>query len=147
MTSDMIQTASCQKLRTELKAIRMGLEEVLEMLSSDYESHAKNHTADHSDHSSISFLDEIIRPDEMPEDEEMLRRVLDLIIELGYASTIVLQHRLEINYRQASSIVADLERAKLIGPAHGFRPHKVLPAAYEMQERLGAGTQDVELVK
>ena len=147
MTRDMIQSASCQKLRTELKAIRVGLEEVLQMLSSDYDSNIKDHTADLSDQSCISFLNEIIRPDEMPEDEEMLRRVLDLIIELGYASTIVLQHRLEINYRQASSIVADLEKAKLIGPAHGFRPHKVLPAAYEMQERLGAGSQDVEMVK
>jgi DNA segregation ATPase FtsK/SpoIIIE-like protein len=147
MTSDMIQTASYQKLRNELKSIRSGLEEVMELLSSDYESHAVGRAADSSDQVGFSFLDEIIKYDETPEDEQMLRRVLNLIIELGYASTIVLQHRLEINYRQAASIIAELERAQLIGPAHGFRPHKVLPAAYEMHEQLGAGSPDVEMVK
>jgi DNA segregation ATPase FtsK/SpoIIIE-like protein len=88
-----------------------------------------------------------VRPDEQPENEELLRRVLALIIELGYASTIVLQHRLEINYRQAASIIAELERAAIIEPAHGFRPHKLLPAAQLLYERLEQQCGELELVK
>jgi len=54
------------------------------------------------------------------------------------ASTLVLQHRLEISYRQASSVVAALERDGMVAPAHGFRPHKTLAPAYQLLESLEA---------
>ncbi|HXG93176.1 MAG TPA: DNA translocase FtsK [Blastocatellia bacterium] len=134
----MIQTASCQRLRNELKTIRAGLEEVMEMLSTEPLAKSNEQVfSDFEDQTGVDFFDEIIHPVELPEDEALFRRVLALITELGYASTIVLQHRLEVNYRQAAGIIAELERAGLIGPAHGFRPHKVLPAAYSLLERLG----------
>jgi DNA segregation ATPase FtsK/SpoIIIE-like protein len=85
--------------------------------------------------SHTDFFDQITRGDQIP-DEELHRKVLRIITSLGYASTLVLQHRLEISFRQASNILANLERDGLIGPAHGFRPHKVLRPAYAMLEQL-----------
>lgn len=142
--NDMIHSASCEKLRDEMKAIRAGLEEVMDLLSSDTES--RDRLVEPSD-ASVNFFGEIIQSDDMPEDEELFRKVLSLIIDLGYASTIVLQHRLEISYRQAASIITDLERAGLIDHAHGFRPHKVLPAAYDMYERFEEENLELETIK
>jgi DNA segregation ATPase FtsK/SpoIIIE-like protein len=107
------------------------------VLSSDEPRQAPiNHEAPDAAQAKFDFFEQITRGEQMPEDEALLSKVLAIITELGYASTIVLQHRLELNFRQASAILADLERDGLVGPAHGFRPHKVLPAAYEVLERI-----------
>ena len=140
-----MQQGSCQKLREELKAIKAGLQEVVELLTCEDNQPVKQLQL-HPD-AGQDFFEQIIHQDDLPEDEELLFRVLSLIIELGYASTIVLQHRLEINYRQAASIIANFERAGLIEPAHGFRPHKVLPAAHAVYERLGQEQSELEFVK
>jgi DNA segregation ATPase FtsK/SpoIIIE-like protein len=140
----MMHSARCEKLRDEMIAIRAGLEEVMELLSTDSERRSRDRIVEPSC-VGMDFFGEIVQPDELPEDEELFRKVLSLIIELGYASTIVLQHRLEINYRQAASIIADLERAELIGPAHGFRPHKVMPAAFDLYERLEEENHAIEV--
>ena len=143
----MMHSESCQKLRNELRTIRAGLEEVVGMLSSDGEGEIREGAALVSERTGMSFMGKIIEQDHLPEDEGLLRRVLDLIVELGYASTIVLQHRLEVSYRQAASIIADLESAQLIEPAYGFRPHKILPAAFEMKELLNEDCEEVGSVK
>jgi DNA segregation ATPase FtsK/SpoIIIE-like protein len=142
----MMHSARCEKLRDEMKALRAGLEEVMELLSSDSESKDLARFDETSD-AGLDFFGEIVQSDDQPEDEELFRKVLSLIIDLGYASTIVLQHRLEISYRQAASIIADLERAELIDHAHGFRPHKVLPAAFDLHYRLEEENLTIETSK
>jgi DNA segregation ATPase FtsK/SpoIIIE-like protein len=133
----MAESATCRKLRDEIIRIRVGLEELIMVLSSDEPRQAPiNHEAPDAAQAKFDFFEQITRGEQMPEDEDLLSKVLAIITELGYASTIVLQHRLELNFRQASAILADLERDGLVGPAHGFRPHKVLPAAYEVLERI-----------
>lgn len=133
----MFEPTSCQKLRDELKAIRAGLEEVMGLLSNEAaEKDDPAYLTRTVSHAKSDFFDQITRPDELPEDEGLFCKVIMLITDMGYASTMVLQHRLEINYRQATSIITELERAGLIAAAHGFRPHTVLPAAYTIRERI-----------
>lgn len=133
----MAESATCRKLRDEIIRIRVELEELMGVLSSDEPRRASvNNDAARLAQTKFDFFEQIRRGEQMPEDEALLSKVLSIITELGYASTIVLQHRLELNFRQASAILADLERDGLVGPAHGFRPHKVLPAAYEVLERI-----------
>ena len=131
----MTETENLQKLREGLKAIRAELQELLDTLSTDGEVPASGANGAAGDESPTDFFDQITRGDQIP-DDELNRKVLRIITSLGYASTLVLQHRLEISFRQASSILANLERDGLIGPAHGFRPHKVLRPAYAMLEQL-----------
>jgi DNA segregation ATPase FtsK/SpoIIIE-like protein len=133
----MAETESCKKLRRGLEAIRLELREILEALSTDERGAAdEGQQAPKADEPKEDFFDQITQGDQLPEGDELYRKVLKLITSLGYASTIVLQHRLEISFRQASSILADLERDGLIGPAHGFRPHKALRPAYQLLEKI-----------
>jgi DNA segregation ATPase FtsK/SpoIIIE-like protein len=133
----MSESANCQKLRKGIRAIRLELEELVNAIANDEVGDLK---IDHALHIAIkpesNFFEEITQSDLLPEDEDLYRRVVTLITELGYASTIVLQQKLGISYSQAVTIVADLERDGLVEQAHGFRPHKVLPAAYAARQSL-----------
>lgn len=132
----MNEASKCQMLRKGLKTIRLELEELASAIANDRVSEL-NIEQDIAIHIKPSnFFDEITQSDALPEDEHLFRKVVTLITDLGYASTIVLQQKLGINYSQAVNVVADLEREGLVEPAHGFRPHKVLPAAYAMREHL-----------
>jgi DNA segregation ATPase FtsK/SpoIIIE-like protein len=132
----MNEASKCQTLRKGLKAIRLELEELVNAIANDRIAELYNEPDIAIHIKPASFFEEITHADALPEDEYLFRKVLTLITDLGYASTIVLQQKLGINYGQAVTIVADLERDGLVEPAHGFRPHKVLPAAYTMREHL-----------
>ena len=132
----MSECTKCQKNREDVKNIIAGLKEVLTLLSTG-EGSPRNDASPFqvSGHQEDS-LKQIVFSQEVPEDEALFRAVIRLITESGFASTMVLQHKLEIDYRQAVNLIAELERAELIGPAHGFRPHKVLPGAFALRERM-----------
>ena len=133
----MSESMSCQKLREGIKAMRVELKELLDVLSTDTTGQADEQSITETCcQSGQGFFEQIIQNEQLPEDGELCRKVLEIITNLGYASTLVLQHRLELNYRQATNILADLERDGLVGPAPGFRPHKVLPPAYALLDRL-----------
>lgn len=135
----MAEQENYQKLRDGLRAVRIELEELLNTLSGDANGAADEardpRVASQAGDSAPNFFAEITQSEQAP-DDEVYRKVLRIITSLGYASTLVLQHRLEISYRQASSIVATLEHNGMVAPAHGFRPHKTLAPAYELLEAL-----------
>lgn len=81
------------------------------------------------------FFAHLTRDSQAQEGDGLYLAAVKVITELGYASTLVLQQRLGITYRQAMNVIDQLEEDGLVGPAHGFRPHKVLNAAYTFQER------------
>lgn len=81
------------------------------------------------------FFTHLLCDEQEDEAGELYLAALSVTTELGYASTLVLQQRLGITYRQAMNLVDQLEEDGLIGPAHGFRPHKALSAAYTLHER------------
>lgn len=133
----MAEQENCQKLRDGLKAVRVELEEILNTLSGDVTAATDEapEAMTAPTNGSANFFAELTQSEQAP-DDELYRKVLRIITSLGYASTLVLQHRLEISYRQASNIVATLERGGMVAPAHGFRPHKTLAPAYELLESL-----------
>ncbi|HKP86163.1 MAG TPA: DNA translocase FtsK 4TM domain-containing protein, partial [Blastocatellia bacterium] len=73
---------------------------------------------------------------EGPEDE-LFGEALEIVTEMGRASTSVLQRRLSIGYGRAAKILDTMERRGFIGPAEGSKPRKVLQGAFEFRERLG----------
>jgi len=138
----MDESECCQKLRDGLKAVRVELQELLDVLSTDEAASTDDPRATQSGSETKSdFFDQITQGDQLPVGDDLYRKVLNIITSLGYASTLVLQHRLEISFRQASSILANLEHDGLVGPAHGFRPHKVLRPAYALLESLEPGVE------
>jgi DNA segregation ATPase FtsK/SpoIIIE-like protein len=132
----MSDCTKCQKNREDVKTIVAGLKEVLTLLSTGGGASVNDAGLPQVSDHEVDSLKQIVCSQEVPEDEALFRSVIRLITDAGYASTMVLQHKLEIDYRQAVNLIAELERAELIGPAHGFRPHKVLPGAFALRERM-----------
>jgi S-DNA-T family DNA segregation ATPase FtsK/SpoIIIE len=74
---------------------------------------------------------------EGPEDE-LFAQALEIVTDMGRASTSVLQRRLSIGYGRAAKILDTMERRGFIGPSEGAsKPRKVLQAAYDFRDRLG----------
>lgn len=70
------------------------------------------------------------------ERDELYNEALQIVIEMGRASTSVLQRRLSIGYGRAAKILDLMEHEGFIGPAEGAKPRKVLRAAYEFSDRV-----------
>ena len=69
------------------------------------------------------------------ERDELYEEALQIVTDMGRASTSVLQRRLSIGYGRAAKILDMMEREGFIGPAEGAKPRKVLRAAYYFRER------------
>ncbi len=66
-------------------------------------------------------------PDADPDfDDPMYKDAVQLVLELGKASTSTLQRRLRLGYGRAARILDAMERDGIIGPPDGSRPRDVL---------------------
>jgi S-DNA-T family DNA segregation ATPase FtsK/SpoIIIE len=67
--------------------------------------------------------------------DEKYDEAVRIVIEMGRASTSVLQRRLRIGYGRAASIIDMMERDGIVGPEDGSKPRQVLVKA-DFLERL-----------
>jgi len=58
--------------------------------------------------------------------DEMYTDAVNVVLEMGKASTSALQRRLRIGYGRAASLIDGMERAGIVGPADGSKPRVVL---------------------
>jgi S-DNA-T family DNA segregation ATPase FtsK/SpoIIIE len=65
--------------------------------------------------------------DDEPEDN-LYEDAKEVILSTGNASTTFLQRKLKIGYARAASIIDQLERRGVVGPAEGAKPRKILAA-------------------
>jgi S-DNA-T family DNA segregation ATPase FtsK/SpoIIIE len=66
-------------------------------------------------------------PDAGPDfDDPMYKEAVQLVLEMGKASTSTLQRRLRLGYGRAARILDAMERDGIIGPPDGSRPRDVL---------------------
>jgi len=80
---------------------------------------------------------------EMKKDEKYDEAVR-IVIEMGRASTSVLQRRLRIGYGRAASIIDMMERDAIVGPEDGSKPRQVLVKA-DFLERLDQMREEDDL--
>jgi S-DNA-T family DNA segregation ATPase FtsK/SpoIIIE len=59
-------------------------------------------------------------------DDELYDDAVRIVVEMGKASTSVLQRRLRIGYGRAASLLDAMERSAIIGPPDGTKPRTVL---------------------
>ena len=59
-------------------------------------------------------------------DDELYDDAVKIVVEMGKASTSVLQRRLRIGYGRAASLLDAMERSGIIGPPDGTKPRAVL---------------------
>ncbi len=58
--------------------------------------------------------------------DDLYEQALEVVTSTGNASTTFLQRKLKIGYARAASIIDQLEREGVIGPAQGSKPREVL---------------------
>lgn len=68
--------------------------------------------------------------------DELYHEALKIVVQMGRASTSVLQRRLRIGYGRAASIIDAMERDGFVEPANGMKPRAVTSAAKEFYARL-----------
>ena len=78
-----------------------------------------------------------------PEEEtdELMPRAIELILEVGQASTSMIQRRFKIGYNRAARIVDDMERLGIIGKPEGSKPRQILIRSDQIQEILNKRTR------
>ncbi|MGH9768270.1 MAG: DNA translocase FtsK [Blastocatellia bacterium] len=76
--------------------------------------------------------------------DEKYDEAVRIVIEMGRASTSVLQRRLRIGYGRAASIIDMMEREGIVGPEDGSKPRQVLVKA-DFIERLDQMREEGDL--
>lgn len=68
-------------------------------------------------------------------DDALIEKAIEYVVQAGQASTSSLQRRLKIGYARAARIMDELENMSVIGPYEGAKPRRVLLTAQQLAER------------
>jgi len=67
-------------------------------------------------------------------DDEMLAKAVEVVVELGQASTSMLQRKLKLGYARAARIIDEMEERGIVGPFEGSKPRAVLITRQQLVE-------------
>ncbi|MCL2588767.1 MAG: DNA translocase FtsK, partial [Oscillospiraceae bacterium] len=71
--------------------------------------------------------------------DEMFGDAVNMVLDLGQASTSVLQRKLKLGYSRAGRLMDQLEEAGIVGPHMGSKPRQVLISRAEWQAMQAGG--------
>ena len=77
-------------------------------------------------------------------DDELIEKAIDIVVEMGQASTSSLQRKLKLGYARAARIMDELEQVGIIGPSEGSKPRKILMTKSQWTERRMRRFEDEE---
>ena len=83
-------------------------------------------TAAQTGHGKEAPQTEPVPTSEESEEDEMLPKAVDVILETGQASVSMLQRRLKLGYARAARIVDEMENKGIVGPFQGSKPRSIL---------------------
>lgn len=66
--------------------------------------------------------------------DELLPAAVDIMLEIGQASTSMLQRKLKLGYSRASRLVDQMEERGIVGPFNGSKPREILITKAQWQE-------------
>ncbi len=72
--------------------------------------------------------------EEVERDDPLYEQAVRVVLEMGKASTSILQRRLRIGYGRAARLLDIMQREGIIGPPDGSRPREVLKAPDWLEE-------------
>ncbi len=70
-----------------------------------------------------------------PEEDPMLSAAIETVVELGQASTSLLQRKLKLGYARAARLVDMMEERGIVGPYEGSKPRQVLITKEQLLEK------------
>jgi S-DNA-T family DNA segregation ATPase FtsK/SpoIIIE len=88
-----------------------------------------------------------------PDEDALLEDAIRLVVEMGTASTSMLQRRLRLGYTRAGRLIDMLERRNVISGYEGSKPRQVLVGAGDVERFIanlrerGAGSPDAAVVE
>lgn len=68
-------------------------------------------------------------------DDVLIETAIDVVVEMGQASTSSLQRKLKLGYARAARIIDELENMGVVGPYEGAKPRKVIMSKQQWAER------------
>ena len=69
----------------------------------------------------------------------MLDDAIECVIEMGMASTSMLQRKLKLGYARAARIIDQMEERGIVGPFEGSKPRQVLITKEQwLEKQLGS---------
>lgn len=68
-------------------------------------------------------------------DEALIELAMEVVVQMGQASTSALQRRLKLGYARAARIMDELEKIGVIGPYEGAKPRRVFMSSQQLEER------------
>jgi S-DNA-T family DNA segregation ATPase FtsK/SpoIIIE len=68
------------------------------------------------------------------ETDDLLPSAIEMVVESGQASIMMLQRRLRIGYSRAARLIDQMEERGVIGGHEGSKPRKVLMSKSELEE-------------
>ena len=74
--------------------------------------------------------------------DEMLPAAIECVVEMGQASTSLLQRRLKLGYARAARIIDQMEEMGVVGPFEGSKPRQVLITKEQWLERKLASDEE-----
>ncbi len=82
------------------------------------------------------------------DNDPMIEKAIECVIEAGQASTSLLQRRLKLGYARAARIVDEMEALGVVGPYEGSKPRQVLISQAEWLEKQAlAPSEEVETIE
>jgi S-DNA-T family DNA segregation ATPase FtsK/SpoIIIE len=81
------------------------------------------------------------REGEDPDEDPLLAEAIELVVEMGTASTSMLQRRMRLGYTRAGRMMDMLERRGVISGYEGSKPRQVLITASDLPRVLAALTE------
>jgi DNA segregation ATPase FtsK/SpoIIIE, S-DNA-T family len=85
--------------------------------------------------------DKDARDGEDPDEDPLLAEAIELVVEMGTASTSMLQRRMRLGYTRAGRMMDMLERRNVISGYEGSKPRQVLITAQDLPRVLAALTE------
>lgn len=76
----------------------------------------------------------VLDGDSGEQQDEMLVKAIEVVVELQAASTTMLQKKLKLGYARASRIMDELEEKGIVGPSEGAKPRSVLISKQQWYE-------------
>ena len=67
--------------------------------------------------------------------DDMLDAAIECVIEMGMASTSMLQRKLKLGYARAARIIDQMEERGIVGPFEGSKPRQVLISKEQWLEK------------
>ena len=68
-------------------------------------------------------------------DAALIEQAIEVVVQMGQASTSSLQRKLKLGYARAARIMDELEKLGVIGPYEGAKPRRVLLTPQQLAER------------